>query len=64
VLRQTYGDADTYAIPDFMTLWEFNDPPTLVMEPTHDFYTEGADNIYYLEAWCYDAKDYVAVNTF
>lgn len=50
-----------------MTFWEFTDvnaEPVLVMEPTHEFYDPLGDNIYYLEAWCYDSKDYVAINTF
>lgn len=66
VIRQTREDADTYSLPDFFTFVEFTDviaEPVLVMEPTHEFY-DGTDTVYYLEAWCYDSKDYVAINTF
>ena len=36
------------------------------MEPTHEFYNDlvPLSNIYYIEAYCYDAKEEFAINTF
>jgi len=64
VMRQTLFVEDSYSLPDFFTFVEYLSPPILVMEPTHEFYDDTQDNIYYLEAWCYDSKDFVAINTF